>query len=133
MWRDRLLEIKKEKNITTKMWSEASGVPIDTINRIMNSKKEKHESPRIDTIEDLCAGLGVEVWEIFYLGDKSLVAMQAEILALKSERDALVAENAIAKDKVETLRDKVDTLKDEIIALHNYYMKRESRGVLHVD
>lgn len=128
MWRDRLIEIKKEKNITTKMWSEASGLPVDTINRIINSRKEKKESPRIDTIEDLCAGLGVEVWEIFYLGDRSLVSLQAEINTLKTERDALVAENALAKDKIETLKDKIDSLKDEIIAVHNYYIKQKSNS-----
>ena len=123
MWRERLIEIKKEKNITTKMWSEASGIPAETINRIINSKKDKKESPRIDTLEDLCAGLGVEVWEIFYLGDRSFVSLQAEINILKAERDALVAEYAIAKDKIETLKDKVDSLKDEIIAVHNHYNK----------
>ncbi len=126
MWRDRLLEIKKEKNITTKMWSEASGVPVDTINRIMTSKKGKTDSPRIDTIEDLCTGLGVEVWEIFYLGDRSFVSLQAEINLLKAERDTLVAENGALKDKVETLRDKVDSLKDEIIDTHKYYNNRSN-------
>lgn len=123
MWRDRLVEIKIEKNITTKMWSETSGVPVDTINRVIHSKKEKKESPRIDTIEDLCAGLGIEVWEIFYLGDRSFVSLQSEINNLKTERDTLVAENAVLKDKIEVLRDKVDTLKDDIIACHNYYNK----------
>ena len=101
MWRDKLIEIKKEKNITTKEWSQLSGVPVDTINRIVNSKKEKKEFPRIDTIEDLCYGLGVEVWEIFYLGDRSLVSLQAEINNIKAERDALVAENAVLKNKIE--------------------------------
>ena len=123
MWRDKLIEIKKEKNITTREWSQFSGVPVDTINRIVNSKKEKKEFPRIDTIEDLCYGLGVEVWEIFYLGDRSLVSLQAEINNLKTERDTLVAENAVLKDKIDTLKDKVDSLKDDIIAVHNYYNK----------
>lgn len=128
MWRDRLLEIKKEKGITTKMWSEASGVSVDTINRVMNSKKVKTDAPRIDTIEDLCAGLGVELWEVFYLGDKSLVSLQAEINSLKAERDALVADNAVQKDKIEELKGKVDDLKDEIIAVHRHYIKRENKA-----
>ncbi len=110
------------------MWSEASGVSVDTITRVMNSKKVKTEAPRLDTIEDLCAGLGVEVWEIFYLGDKSLVSLHAEINTLKAERDALVADHAVQKDKIEALRDKVDALKDEIIAVHNYYIKRENKA-----
>jgi cell division protein FtsB len=74
-------------------------------------------------LEDLCKVLGVELWEIFYLGDRSFVALQAEIVTLKSERDALVAENAVLKEKIDTLKDKVDSLKDDIIATHNYYNK----------
>ena len=127
MWRDRLNEIKKEKGISTKEISEKSGLSIDTITRILNSKDERSESSRINTIADLCDALGVEVWEIFYTGGTSLVLMQAEIELLKNERDNLIAENGALKDKVETLRDKFDSLKDEIIATHNYYIKNNSK------
>ena len=123
MWRDRLNEIKKEKGITTKMMSERSGISIDTITRILSSKDIKTDSPRINTIADLCNALGVELWEIFYTGDKSLVILQAEIDTLKTERDGLIAENGALKNRVDTLRDKVDSLKDEIIDTHNYYIK----------
>lgn len=122
MWRDRLAEIKKEKGISTKVWSERSGLSVDTINRIMNSQKVKTEAPRLDTIEDMCKGLGIEMWEIFYMGDRSFVTLQAENAALKSERDQLIAENAVQREKIEKYRDKVDELKDEIIAVHRYYM-----------
>lgn len=123
MWRDRLNEIKKEKGITTKMMSERSGISIDTITRILTSKDIKTDSPRINTITDLCNALGVELWEIFYTGDKSLVILQAEIDTLKTERDGLIAENGALKNRVDTLRAKVDSLKDEIIDTHNYYIK----------
>lgn len=123
MYRCRLEELRKEKGFSNKKWSEESGVSIDTITRIIHPENPDKDSPRINTLEDLCKPLGVEVWEIFYLGDRSFVSLQAEIAVLKAERDALVAENAILKDKVEVLRDKVDTLKDDIIALHNYYNK----------
>ena len=123
MWRDRLNEIKKEKGITTKMMSERSGISIDTITRILTSKDIKTDSPRINTIADLCNALGVELWEIFYTGDKSLVILQAEIDTLKTERDGLIAENGALKNRVDTLRNKVDSLKDEIIDTHNYYIK----------
>lgn len=115
MWRERLAEIKKEKGISTKEWSERSKVPVDTINRIMNSQKVKTESPRLDTIEDMCKGLGVEMWEIFYMGDRSFVTLQAENAALKSERDQLIAETAVQREKIDALREKVDSLKDVII------------------
>lgn len=123
MYRDRLEELRKEKGLSNKKWSEESGVSIDTIARIIHPENPIKDSPRVNTLEDLCKPLGVELWEIFYLGDKSLVSLQAEINSLKEAHDNLVAENAVLKDKVETLRDKVDNLKDDIIACHNYYNK----------
>ena len=125
MYRDRLEELRIEKNITHKKWSEMSGVSIDTINRITHPENPEKDSPRVNTLEDLCKVLGVELWEIFYMGDRSFVSLQAELLALKAERDALLEENGALKNKVETLRDKVDSLKDEIIDTHNYYIKQK--------
>ena len=116
MYRCRLEELRKEKGFSYKKWSEESGVSIDTITRIIHPENPDKDSPRINTLEDLCKPLGVEVWELFYIGDRSFVALQAEIAILKSERDDLVAKNAILNDRVETLRDKVDTLKDDLIA-----------------
>ena len=116
MYRCRLEELRKEKGFSYKKWSEESGVSVDTLTRIIHPENPDKDSPKVNTLEDACKPLGVEVWEIFYLGDRSFVSLQAEIATLKSERDTLVAENAILKDKVETLRDKVDSLKDDLIA-----------------
>ena len=124
MYREKLLEVKKEKNITTKQWAEESGISVDTIGRILHPENPLKDSPRVNTLEDLCKPLGVELWEIFYMGDRSLVDLQAEILALKSERDTLLTENGALRDKVEVLRDKVDALKDEIIDVHRHYLKK---------
>ena len=126
MYRDRLEEIRKEKGFSTKKWSELSGVSVDTITRIRNPENSEKDSPRINTLEDLCRPLGVELWEIFYMGDKSLVSLQAEIASLKAERDALIAENGALKNKVETLRDDVNALKNEIIFIHHHYITHET-------
>lgn len=123
MYRCKVAEIMKEKGISNKQLSEASGVSTDTISRIIHPENPEKDSPRVNTLEDICKVLGVELWELFYIGDRSFVALQAEIAILKSERDALVAENAVLNDKVGTLRDKVDSLKDDLIAAHNYYNK----------
>jgi transcriptional regulator with XRE-family HTH domain len=123
MYRYRLEEIRKEKNITNKRWSEESGVSIDTIGRILHPENPDKDSPRVNTLVDLCKALGIELWEIFYLGDRSFVSLQAEVTTLKSERDALIAENAILREKIDLLKDKVDSLKDDLIATHNYYNK----------
>lgn len=124
MYRDKLEEIRKEKGISHKKWAEESGVSIDTITRVIHPEHPDKDSPRVNTLEDLCKPLDVELWEIFYMGDKSLVDLQVEVTSLKTERDFLLSELAIAKDKIEFLRDKVDMLKDEVIATHNYYIKK---------
>ena len=122
MYRDKLLEFKQQKGITTKQWAEESGISIDTIGRILHPENPQKDSPRINTLEDLCKPLGIELWEVFYMGDQSLVTLKAEIANLRAERDALLVENGALKDKVEVLRDKVDELKDEIIDVHRYYI-----------
>ena len=123
MYRERLEELRKEKHLTYKTWAEESEVSVDTITRIIHPEHPEKDSPRVNTLEDLCKPLGVELWEIFYLGDRSFVSLQAEIQSLKIERDALVAENAILKDKIDILKDKVDSLKDELIETHRHYVK----------
>jgi transcriptional regulator with XRE-family HTH domain len=124
MYRDRLIEIRKEKGLSTKEWAELSGVSVDTIKRITCPENPDKDSPRVNTLEDLCKPLGVELWEIFYLGDRSLVSLQAEINALKADHDIFLAENAVLKEKIDAYRDKIDALKDEIISIHNYYIKK---------
>jgi transcriptional regulator with XRE-family HTH domain len=98
-------------------------VSADTISRILHPENLEKDSPRVNTLQDLCAVLGVELWEVFYCGDTSFVDMQAELTALRAERDALLAENAVLKDRADTMHDKIDELKDEIIATHKYYNK----------
>ena len=109
---DNINSIRKAKGITTKMMAERSDQALETIQRILDGTTE---NPRLDTMKRIADALEVELWELFYTGDKNFVSMQNELISLRTERDALVAENAILKDKVETLRDKVDTLKDNLI------------------
>ena len=127
MWREKIIEAKKAKGLSTKTMSERSPshMPEETITRILNGKTE---FPRIDSVLDLCEQVGLSPWELFEettsrISDGSIVAMQEEVDMLKFERDALLRENGVLKDKVETLRDRVETLKDEIITIHSYYNK----------
>lgn len=121
MYRDRLEELRKEKGISNKKWSEESGVSVDTINRTIHPKKPEKDSPSVHTVDELCKVLGVELWEIFYTGDKSFVLLQAENHSLNAERDALLEENGALKKEVETLRIRVDSLTDVII---DYFKKQ---------
>lgn len=128
MYRCRIEEIRKEKGLSNKKWAEESGVSVDTIMRITHPENPDKDSPKVSTLEVVCKPLGVELWEIFYMGSTSLVSLQAEIATLKAERDDLVAENAILKTKVDTLRDKNEALKDQIIDTHNYYIKQKTNN-----
>lgn len=127
MWRERIIETKKAKGLTTKTMSERSlpHIPVDTITHILTAKTD---DPRISTVLALGASVGLSPWELFadptaLVAYQSFLTLQAEVDALKAEKEALIADNAALKNKVDALRDKVDSLKDEIIDIHKFYMK----------
>lgn len=115
MYRDRIEELRKEKGLSNKQLAEMSGVSLDTLSRISHPENPDKDSPRINTLEDICKVFGIELWELFYTGNTSLVALQAEITALKAERDSLIAEVAVQKEKNEQSAIKIDELKDKLI------------------
>ena len=123
MYRDRLEELRKEKGISNKKWAEESGVSVDTIDRIIHPENPEKDSPRVNTLENLCKVLGIELWELFYTGDKSFVVLQAELLALKAERDVLIAKNGALEKEAEALRSRVDSYTDVII---NYIKNKQN-------
>ena len=136
MWRDKIIDAKKENNITTKMMSERVCIPEPTITRIL---KGKTEFPRIDTVLMLGEAVGLSAMELFaettsFLGDKNMVALQEEldvangtVTALQTEITALSEENTKLKLEIVALTAEIDMLrmklehKEEIISLHNYY------------
>ena len=137
MWREKIAEAKKEKNITTKMMSERVRLPEQTIARILSGKTE---TPRIDTVLDLGAAVGLSPWELFsettaVLSDKNipllqeeldkanaaLVALQSEFASLSEEMTALKIKNATIQAENDMLQMKLK-LADEVIHLHNRYM-----------
>jgi transcriptional regulator with XRE-family HTH domain len=128
LYRDRIRELMKEKGISIKRIVMESGVSADTLNRIIFPDNPEKDSPHVSTLERICKVLGVELWELFYIGDKSLVILQAELTALNAERDTLLAENAILKTQVSDLQSKNDLLKDDIINTHKYYINKEIKS-----
>jgi transcriptional regulator with XRE-family HTH domain len=120
IYREKLEEYRRIKGISCKQWAIDSGVSADTISRILHPENLEKDSPRVNTLQDLCAVLGVELWEVFYCGDTSFVDMQAELAALRAERDALLADDAALKIRVETLRDEVNRLKDEMLDIFRF-------------
>lgn len=136
MWRERIIETRKAKGITIKMMSDRtpSHIPVETITRILN---EKTADPRISTVLELGESVGLTPWELFaetadLIAYQSFLTLQAEVDALKADKEALVAENEAQKNnanEVVALKVELDRLrltlehKEEIIALHNYYNK----------
>lgn len=136
MWREKIVEAKKAKNITTKMMSEKIRLPEPTITRILSGKTE---TPRIDTVLELGAAVGLSPWELFsettaVLSDKNIAVLQEELdktnaalSALQTAFTALSEEITELKLKNVTLQSEKDMLrmqlehKEEIIDLHNRY------------
>lgn len=136
MWLDKIIEEKRKKNITTKMMAEKSRIPEQTITRILTKKTE---FPRIDTVLDLGASVGLTARELFdettsVVGDKSITMLQEELdrvnaafAALQSDMTAISTDYAMLKSTNDDLRHENDILriklecKDELIRLYNRY------------
>jgi hypothetical protein len=125
MYRIKLEEICRKNGFSHKKWSELSGVSVDTIDSITstNSHDEKY-SPKVNTLEDLCKPLKTELWEIFYTGEKNLVALNSELSTLREERDKLLADYAVAIARVKELETLVSDLKDELLDIYRSKNKK---------
>jgi transcriptional regulator with XRE-family HTH domain len=133
MWLDKIIEAKEAKGITTKQMAEKiKTLPEETIRRILSGKTK---TPRIDTVLDLGASVGLSSHEIFeestaYVGGESFKALQAELDTLKNEQESIIAENKSLKEEVTSLSHENDILKiklelkEEIILTHKYYIKK---------
>ena len=130
MWRERIIEAKQELGVSTKTMSERTmHIPERTIVRLLSGETP---NPYVDTVLEVGASVGLSPQEIFsetklVLGDKDLATLQADLEMAKAEKDILVSENTLLKDKIATLTAEIDVLKrelehkEEIINLHNYY------------
>lgn len=122
MWRDRILQAKVEKGITTKYMADYAQMSEKTVARMLSGVNAK-KGPFIDNVIMLGASVGLTPREIFsetglIVGDENLAILQAEVDQLRAERDKLVEENIV-------LRRKVDDLKDELIDTHRYYTTKQ--------
>lgn len=132
MWRDRILEAKKAKGITTKSMADFTGMTEKTVGRML---KGETREPYVGNVIMLGASVGLSPLEIFaetglVVGSQDLAAAQAEaesltaelaeltleVARLKGENAALVAKNDLLELKIEH-KDELIKHKDEIIAL----------------
>ena len=135
MWLDNLKELKKSKGMTSKQIADATKIPESTIKRIFAGDTV---DPYVSTIHRIVIALGGSLDHILadtnaVLSTESLVEVKENAEVIEAERDLIVAENAILKDKVAALTAENELLKreikhqEEIIAIHNYYKRLLAR------
>ena len=131
MWLDNLKALKKKTGMSSAQIAKGTFMPERTISRIFTGETD---SPTVATLIPIINFLGGSFDEIFsdtkaIVGDKNLATLQEMVDTATAERDVVVAENAILKDKVTALTAENEMLKmqlmhkDELLALHNYYNK----------
>lgn len=138
MWRDRIIEAKKEKGISTKSMAEYAGMTEKTVSAFLHGKTQ----PYVGTVITLGEAVGLTPTEIFMetglvVGSQDLASAQAEVERLtneiesvKAERDLLIAENKALSSNVSALTAENNILqvriemKDEIIATHVMYQTK---------
>lgn len=131
MWLDRLKELKTQTSMSYKQIAELTYSSEKTIYRIFSGE---NDNPYIDTLDRIAKALGSSLDYIFsdtkvVIGEQNLATTQEDLAVTSAERDLVVAENAVLKEKVAALTAENSLLslqlkhKEEIIAIHNYYNK----------
>ena len=131
MLSERIKELKKEKNLSTKDLVKLSNLPERTVIRILNGETK---TPYADTLLGLAKALGVELSELLgdsdlVVGNKNLKQLQDKLDLVTLELEMVKAENEILKTKTATQSAELDLVKmelrhkEELLAIHNYYTK----------
>ena len=134
MWLENLIELKKRTGMSRKQIAEKTNLPERTVNRIFSGETD---NPYVDTLHRIVTVLGGSLDDILadtkmVVGEHTLVTLQENVEVVSAERDLIIAENAMLKDKVSALTSENELLKlklmhkDELLALHNYYNKLKS-------
>ena len=134
MWLEKLIELKKKSGMSSEQIAKGTMMPKRTITRIFHG--ETHY-PTIATLIPIVNFLGGSLDEIFadtgaVVGNKTLSELQEKIDVLTTERDSILSENAVLKDRVGNLTDELLKTqlahKDEIIALYRLLYQTQTKG-----
>ena len=131
MWLDNIKELKKAKGMSSKQIAEKTKLPERTVIRIFSGDTD---NPYVDTLHRIVTVLGGSLDDILadtkvVVGEKNLATLQENVDVITAERDLIIAENAMLKEKVNALTSENEILKmkllhkEELLALHNYYNK----------
>lgn len=131
MWLENLIELKNRTGMSKKQIAEKTNLPERTVIRIFSGDTD---NPYVDTLHRIVTVLGGSLDDILadtkmVVGEKNLATLQEHVDSVTAERNLIIAENAILKEKVTALTSEVEMLKlqlmhkEELLALHNYYIK----------
>jgi transcriptional regulator with XRE-family HTH domain len=135
------MEAKKAQGMTTKTISEKTRghLPERTIARILSGETP---NPRIDTIIELGAAVGLTPQELFadtnvIVATETLAEVKETLAEVQENVEIVEAEKGVVVAELEMLRAKVDAQekeiailkerlqhKEELLAVHNYYIKK---------
>lgn len=141
MWRDKINEQKKAKNIRTKYISEFTGISEKSVTRILSGEAK---NPCVDDVLAIGNAIGLSSVDLFcestaVIGNKSLVELQeeadkqaVEIELLRAELATANTDNAALRAEICSLTAEIDILKlklgyqEEILETHRYYMREKA-------
>ncbi|MBO5789558.1 MAG: helix-turn-helix transcriptional regulator [Clostridia bacterium] len=133
MWNERIIEAKKAQGITPKMMSERTRghLPERTIVRILSGETP---NPRIDTIIELGAAVGLTPQELFadtnaIAATETLAEVKETAEVVEAEKDLALAELVMLRAKAAAQETEIALLKEklqhkeELLAVYNYFTK----------
>ena len=129
MWLENLKELKKNKGMTSKQISDATGIPESTIKRIFAGDTD---NPYVFTIRDIVTVLGGSLDRVLadtnaVLAPPSIVEVKETADVVEAQRDLLAVKNDMLEAKITALTTENELLKkelqhkEELLALHKYY------------
>ncbi len=126
MWLDRIIEAKEALHISSKTISAKTGghLPERTISRILSRETE---TPRIDTIIELGAAVGLSPQEIF--ADTNVLVATETFEEVKENAEEIKDELSTLREKTREQEAEIAILqeqlkhKDAIIDLHERYLR----------
>lgn len=134
MWLENLKELKKKTNMSVKMIAEKTLLPERSIARIFNGETE---NPTITTLIPIITALNGSFNEVFadtqvVIGNNTTAVLQENVEVVQAEKDLVVADYEILKEKYDATIKELELLKNELmytkklLAVHEYYTKLKS-------
>jgi transcriptional regulator with XRE-family HTH domain len=136
MWLDNLKELKKRTGMTSKQIAEVTRLPERTIIRIFSGDTD---NPYMDTLHRIVTALDGSLDDIFadtkvVVATQSLVEIKETADVAEAERDLVIAENEMLKNKAAALATEVELLKkelqhkEELLAVYNFFTKTRQQN-----